>query len=66
MNTNKRHPEEQMETELHGDLQEFRGPALSPNDPSIEPRVRRGRPVRRKPGQAPANDPGSEPSKQSE
>jgi hypothetical protein len=66
MHTNASHPKKQKETELHGDLQEFRGPAVSPNDPSIEPRVRRGRPLQEKPGPAAGNDTGAEPSKQSE
>ena len=41
-NANPRH---QPETEFHGELQEFSGPALDPNDPSLEPRVRKGRPA---------------------
>jgi hypothetical protein len=35
----------QPETEFHGELQVFSGPALSPDDPSLEPRVRKGRPT---------------------
>ena len=41
---NARNPLHQPETEFIGELQEFEGPALDPNDPSLEPRVRRGRP----------------------
>jgi hypothetical protein len=39
--TNPRH---QPETEFIGDIQVFSGPALSPDDPSLEPRERKGRP----------------------
>jgi hypothetical protein len=38
-------PRHQQETEFTGELQEFSGPALSPDDPSLEPRVRRARPA---------------------
>ncbi len=41
MNTNPHH---QPETENHGELQEFSGPALSPDDPGLEPREHKGRP----------------------
>ncbi len=43
---NKEHskPRHQTETKFIGELQEFSGPALSPDDPRLEPRVRRGRP----------------------
>jgi hypothetical protein len=39
------HPLHQPETEFQGELQVFSGPALSPDDPSLEPRVRQGRPA---------------------
>jgi hypothetical protein len=42
-------PYHQPETECKGDLQEFSGPALSPEDPTVAPRVRKGRPSDRKP-----------------
>ncbi len=45
-----KHPE----TELHGDLQAFCGRALSPDDPSLEARDRRGRPAD---SQTPATNP---------
>jgi hypothetical protein len=45
MNANSSNPKEQPETEWHGELQEFAGPALPPDDPNLEPRVRRGRPA---------------------
>jgi hypothetical protein len=38
----------QRETKFLGELQTFSGLALSPNDPAIEPRSRKGRPVARK------------------
>jgi hypothetical protein len=44
MNSNATNPHHQPETEFTGELQEFTGPALSPDDPSLEPRVRKGRP----------------------
>jgi hypothetical protein len=37
-------PFHQAKTEFLGELQEFTGVALSPDDPSVEPRVRKGRP----------------------
>ena len=45
MNANPSNPHHQSETEWHGELQKFSGPALSPSDPSLEPRVRKGRPA---------------------
>ncbi len=45
MNPNTANPLHQPETEFHGELQEFSGPALAPDDPSLEPRVRQGRPA---------------------
>jgi hypothetical protein len=37
-------PHHQPETECMAEKQEFAGPALSPDDPKLEPRVRKGRP----------------------
>ncbi len=37
-------PRHQPETEFTGELQVFSGPALSPDDPTLEPRERKGRP----------------------
>jgi hypothetical protein len=37
-------PRHQPETEFTGDIQVFSGPALSPDDPRLEPRERKGRP----------------------
>jgi hypothetical protein len=48
MNSNSSNPDQQPETEWHGELQEFSGKAMPPNDASLEPRVRRGRPVEAK------------------
>jgi hypothetical protein len=45
MNANPSDPKRQKETEWHGELQQFAGPVLSPTDPSLEPRIRRGRPA---------------------
>ena len=45
MNTKTKRPKHQRETEYTGDLQEFSCRALSPDDPSLEARVRRGRPA---------------------
>jgi hypothetical protein len=58
----RKHPE----TELHGDLQSFCGPALLPNDPSLEPRVRRGRPAAIQTAPANAKDPDRERNTQSD
>jgi len=44
MNSNALNPLHQCETEFHGEIQEFSGPALAPDDPTLEPRVRKGRP----------------------
>jgi hypothetical protein len=35
-------PQHQPETGFTGELQEFCGPAVAPDDPGLEPRVRRG------------------------
>ena len=43
MNPNATNPLHQPETEFHGELQVFSGPALAPDDPSLEPRVRKRR-----------------------
>ena len=40
----KPRPRHQRETEFHGEIQVFSGPALAPDDPRLEPRVRKGRP----------------------
>ena len=61
-NTPAKHPE----TELHSDLQSFCGPALLPDHPGLEPRVRRGRPEETKPASSKANDAGREQNTQSE
>jgi hypothetical protein len=45
MNSNVTNPLHQPETEFHGELQVFSGPALAPDDPSALPRVRKGRPA---------------------
>lgn len=42
-------PMHQPDTEFTGDLQVFTGFALSPDDPSLEPRERKGRPADEKP-----------------
>lgn len=45
MNAQPNQPKQQQNTEWHGEVQRFSGPAVSPDDPSLEPRVRRGRPA---------------------
>jgi hypothetical protein len=45
MNPDATNPLHQPETEFHGDVQLFAGPALAPDDASLEPRVRKGRPA---------------------
>jgi hypothetical protein len=45
MNPSTTNPLHQPETEFHGELQVFSGPALAPDDPTLEPRVRKGRPA---------------------
>ena len=45
MNANSNLPPHQAETEFTGEVQTFSGPALSPNDPCLEPRERKGRPA---------------------
>ena len=45
MSTKAPKPKHQPETEFNGELQEFSGPVLSPDDPTLEPRIRRGRPA---------------------
>jgi hypothetical protein len=44
MNPQAGNPLHQPETEFQGELQMFSGQALSPDDPCLEPRVRKGRP----------------------
>jgi hypothetical protein len=46
MNNNSSNPLHQPETEWQGEIQQFSGPALAPDHPSLEPRVRRGRPAK--------------------
>lgn len=58
MNPNATNPLHQAETEFHGELQVFSGPALSPDDSRLEPRVRKGRPADlKKPAGADKNEP---------
>jgi hypothetical protein len=45
MTPNATNPRHQPETEFTGELQVFSGPALSPDDPRLEPRERKGRPA---------------------
>lgn len=45
MKPNSTNPLHQPETEFSGEIQVFAGPALAPDDPSLEPRVRKGRPA---------------------
>jgi hypothetical protein len=45
MNPNATNPLHQLETEFRGEVQAFSGPALAPDNPSLEPRVRKGRPA---------------------
>ncbi len=45
MKPNATNPRHQPETEFHGEIQELSGPALAPDDPSLEPRLRKGRPT---------------------
>ena len=45
MSQNATNPLHQVETEFHGEVQVFSGRALAPDDPSLEPRVRKGRPA---------------------
>jgi hypothetical protein len=45
MNPQTSNPLHQPETEFQGELQVFAGPAVSPDDPNLEPRVRKGRPA---------------------
>jgi len=49
MNTDSGRPMHQPETEFIGELQTFSGQALSPTDPGIEPRERKGRPSNGRP-----------------
>jgi hypothetical protein len=44
MDQKRTNPLHQPETEFHGELQEFSGQALAPDDPTLERRERRGRP----------------------
>ena len=45
MNPDAINPLHQPETEFQGEVQVFSGPALAPDNPSLEPRVRRRRPA---------------------
>lgn len=49
MNTDSKQPPFQSETEYTGEVQVFSEPALAPDDPSLEPRDRTGRPANRYP-----------------
>jgi hypothetical protein len=60
MASNAYDPRKLAETEFAGELQEFCGPALAPNDPQLEPRERRGRPA--SPFRVPESEEGNEPS----
>ena len=48
MDANSKRPMHQAETEFIGELQEFTGTVVAPDDPSLEPRERKGRPADRK------------------
>lgn len=48
MDANSKRPMHQPETEFVGELQEFTMTVVPPDDPSLEPRVRKGRPADRK------------------
>ena len=48
MNPKTPRPTHQPETEFIGELQEFSGTFLSPDDPNLEPRERKGRPADQK------------------
>ena len=48
MGANSPRPMHQPETEFIGELQEFSGTFIPPDDPSLEPRERKGRPADRK------------------
>jgi hypothetical protein len=48
MNADSNKPTHQPETEFTGELQEFTVEALAPDDPRLEPRIRKGRPADRK------------------
>jgi hypothetical protein len=45
MNPKAINPHHQPETEFQGEFQEFSGLALAPGDPSLETRMRKGRPA---------------------
>lgn len=45
MNDHSKKPSHQPETEFTGELQEFTLQALPPDDPRLEPRIRKGRPA---------------------
>ena len=45
MTPSSANPHHQPETKFTGELQVFSGPALSPDDPRLEPRERKGRPA---------------------
>jgi hypothetical protein len=57
MTPDSTNPLHQPETEFHGELQVFSGPALPPDDPTLEPRLRKGRPAETlNPGAADKNE----------
>ncbi len=66
MSVSPHNPQHQAETEGNCDLIEIEGVALSPDDPTLEPRVRRGRPTDRQPSTPPQQDADDEPRMQSE
>ncbi|MCI0637963.1 MAG: hypothetical protein L0Y72_23690 [Gemmataceae bacterium] len=66
MHNNPTNSKQQPETEWHGELQKFCGPALLPDDANLEPRVRRGRPADTKRDSTAEKDAGNEQNKQSE
>jgi hypothetical protein len=48
MAADSKKPSPQPETEFMGELREFKVQALPPDDPRLEPRIRKGRPADRK------------------
>ena len=62
MSVSPGNPHHQAETEWSGELQEFSGPTLSPDDPALEPRARRGRPAERQEPTRPQQQADDEPT----
>jgi hypothetical protein len=48
MNSDPKKPQHQANTEFAGERYEFESEALLPDDPRLEPRIRKGRPADRK------------------